>query len=48
MACSLGFTIDACRLHGGSMWLLFAEMFLALCIIVFIVWWTIKDADAKK
>jgi hypothetical protein len=26
------------------MWLLYAEMGLALCIIVFIVWWTMKDA----
>jgi hypothetical protein len=29
------------------MWLLLAEMLLALFIIVFIMWWTMKDADPK-
>jgi hypothetical protein len=29
------------------MWLLIAEMCLALGIIVFIMWWTMKDADPK-
>ncbi len=28
------------------MWLLFVEMLLALFIIVFIMWWTMKGADA--
>lgn len=27
------------------MWLLLVEMFIALFIIVFIIWWTLKDAD---
>jgi hypothetical protein len=29
------------------MWLLLVEMGLALSIIVFIMWWTLKDADPK-
>jgi hypothetical protein len=29
------------------MWLLIAEMCMALGIIVFIMWWTLKDADPK-
>jgi hypothetical protein len=33
--------------RGVGMWLLLAEMFLALFIIVFIMWWTMKDADPK-
>jgi beta-lactam-binding protein with PASTA domain len=28
------------------MWLLLVEMLLALLIIVFIMWWTMKGADA--
>jgi hypothetical protein len=28
------------------MWLLLVEMLLALSIIVFIMWWTMKGADA--
>jgi hypothetical protein len=33
--------------QGVNMWLLLAEMLLALFIIVFIMWWTMKDADPK-
>jgi hypothetical protein len=29
------------------MYLLFAEMLLALSIIVFIMWWTLKGADTS-
>jgi hypothetical protein len=34
-------------LFRARMWLLIAEMVMALSIIVFIMWWTLKDADPK-
>jgi hypothetical protein len=39
-------------MFAGGMWAFYLEAVLALCLLVFIVWWTLpkprKDADASR